>query len=444
MPNSNITETHTCIVGAGAAGLFAAGELAQRGIATVLIDHRAKPAEKIRISGGGYCNFTNRDLNIRQPDRYFLGQNPRFCRSALSRYTPADFIALVESHGIAYHEKHKGQLFCDRSAQDIIDMLLQRCTGAPTPTTLQFDCTVERIDTLEDKTETNADSAGFELHTSAGTVRCQHLVIATGGLSIPKIGASDWGYRIAKQFGHSIVPTQPALVPLTCSGDAWQAFSALSGISLPVQIRTPVQTKGKAKKKAQHTEFDEDLLFTHKGLSGPASLQISSYWMQQHPTLPPITINCLAQLEQSGTDWLPQQKQTQPQKQIGTVLQQAFPKRLAQAWLEHWQNTGLLTDAHVQTSLSNLPNKLLHQLQEQLEHWSIQPTGTEGYKKAEVTVGGVSTAELSSSTMESKLQSRLYFIGEVMDITGWLGGYNFQWAWASAAACARGIAESGS
>lgn len=442
LSNSDNTTYAVCIIGAGAAGLFAAGRLAQAGIRTLLIDHSDKLGEKIRISGGGRCNFTNRNLDVRQPDQHFLGQNPRFCRSALSRFTPHDFIKMVEAHGIAYHEKHKGQLFCDNSAQDIIDMLLAQCQNAPAPTTLWQGCTVERVEHHSPDTGT---PNSYTLHTSNGAVRCTHLVIATGGLSIPKIGATGWGYDIATQFGHSIVPTHPALVPFTCAGDAWQPFKPLSGLSIPVRITAPVPVpsnrkhkKHKKHKKQPTVTFDEDLLFTHKGLSGPASLQISSYWVQQ-PTQP-LTINCLPQ--NSHADWLLEQKNNPQQRnrQLGTVISHHLPKRLAAAWQQHWLDNATITPAQWQESLGNLPDRLLRTLAGNLCQWQLHPNGTEGYRKAEVTVGGVNTSELSSKSMESKRQPHLYFIGEVVDITGWLGGYNFQWAWASAAACSAAIA----
>lgn len=428
------------IIGAGAAGLFAAGRLAQAGIRTLLTDHSDRLGEKIRISGGGRCNFTNRNLDVRQPDQHFLGQNPRFCRSALSRFTPDDFVRMVDAHGIAWHEKHKGQLFCDNSAQDIIDMLLAQCQNAPAPTTLWQGCTVERAEHHSEHSGNDDDAArnSYTLHTSNGVVRCTHLVIATGGLSIPKIGATGWGYDIATQFGHSIVPTHPALVPFTCSGDAWQPFKTLSGLSIPVRITAPV-TGSKKKKKQATVTFDEDLLFTHKGLSGPASLQISSYWVQQPSQ--PLTINCLPQ--NSNADWLLEHKNNPQQRnrQLGTVISCHLPRRLAAAWQQHWLDNATITPAQWQESLANLPDRLLRQLGDRLCQWQLHPGGTEGYRKAEVTVGGVNTSELSSRNMESKLQPRLYFIGEVVDITGWLGGYNFQWAWASAAACAAAIAR---
>lgn len=390
------------IVGAGAAGLFCAGVAGQLGKKVLLIDHAAKVAEKIRISGGGRANFTNRDLDPSAPHKHFLGANPHFCRSALSRYTPQDFIALVQRHGIPFHEKHKGQLFADRSAEDIIRMLLAECEAGG----------VERWQPCAVKAVA-AHGAGFALETDRGPATCASLVVATGGLSIPKIGASDLGYRLAKQFGHSIVPTRPALVPLTFDGEGWAPYAELAGLALPVRIET-----GERKSR---TAFDEDLLFTHRGLSGPAVLQISSYWEEGTPLridlAPGVELPAALARAKAGS-----------RKLLANELAQLIPSRLADAWVGQ--------DAALQRPAGEVPDKALGQLAERLSRWTLVPAGTEGYRKAEVTAGGVDTRELSSQTMESKKQPGLYFIGEVMDVTGWLGGYNFQWAWASAHACA--------
>ncbi|MET0312118.1 MAG: NAD(P)/FAD-dependent oxidoreductase [Burkholderiaceae bacterium] len=390
------------IVGAGAAGLFCAGAAGQLGRKVLLIDHSEKVAEKIRISGGGRANFTNRDLDPLAPQKHFLGDNPHFCRSALSRYTPQDFIALVQRHGIPFHEKHKGQLFADRSAEDIIGMLLAECAAGG----------VERWQPCAVKGITHG-GAGFTLQTGRGEVTCASLVIATGGLSIPKIGATDFGYRVAGQFGHAIAQTRPALVPLTFDGDSWAPYAQLAGLALPVRIETG--------EKKSRMAFDEDLLFTHRGLSGPAVLQISSYWQEGAPLridlAPGFDLPSALARAKAGS-----------RKLLVNELAQILPSRLAEAW------TSL--DPALQRPAAEVPDKALHQLAERLARWALVPSGTEGYRKAEVTAGGVDTRELSSQTMESKKQPGLFFIGEVMDVTGWLGGYNFQWAWASGHACA--------
>ena len=407
-----MTRCDVLIVGAGAAGLFCAGVAAQRGLHVVLLDHFPKVAEKIRISGGGRSNFTNKDIDPRTPHTHFLGENPAFARSALSRYTAQDFMALVKKHGIGFHEKHKGQLFCDRSAQDLIDMLLRECDAGA------MGGSVTRWQPCELKQLQFSDSAqgGYEAQTSQGAVSAQAVVVATGGLSIPKIGATDLGYRLAKQFGIRVVDPRPALVPLTFSADEWQPFVPMAGLSLPVSIST-----GHAKKA---TRFDEDLLFTHRGLSGPAVLQISSYWQAKSE----IRLNLLPDLDVAQT--LVSAKQSS-KKNLANTLSACLPARMADLWTARqpqWQR-----------SLPDTPDKALSQLADSLQNWSLTPSGTEGYAKAEVTAGGVDTRDLSQQTMESK-QPGLYFIGEVVDITGWLGGYNFQWAWASAHACAQALA----
>ena len=406
-------EFDVVIIGAGAAGLFCAGQAGQRGLKVLLLDHAEAVAEKIRISGGGRCNFTNRDIDPQAPHKHFLGQNPQFCRSALSRYTPADFIALVQKHGIPFHEKHKGQLFCDRSAEDLIAMLLAECAAGGVAHWQP--CSVKKI--VFSASDAYEISAGnYQIDTDRGPVRARSLVVATGGLSIPKIGATDLGYRIAQQFGIPLVERRPGLVPLTFDGDAWAPWAQLSGLALPVQINTG--------SKKSRMVFDEDLLFTHRGLSGPAVLQISSYWQEGQP----LCINLAPTVD------LPQalaQAKARSRKLIANELAQLVPSRLADTWAAR--------NADWQRPVNEASDKALGRLAEQMTHWELTPTGTEGYKKAEVTLGGIDTRALSQQSMECKAQPGLYFIGEVVDVTGWLGGYNFQWAWASAHACAQGL-----
>ncbi|MFM2036433.1 MAG: hypothetical protein RL459_1698 [Pseudomonadota bacterium] len=395
------------IIGAGAAGLFCAGVAGQLGLKVLVLDHSDKVSEKIRISGGGRANFTNREVGPAN----FLSDNPHFCRSALSRYTPQHFVALMQRHGVAFHEKHKGQLFCDRSAEDLIQMLLAECAAGGVQRWQP--CSVQQITLAEAE---SAGQTGYELQTDRGAVQVRALVVATGGLSIPKIGATDFGYRIAAQFGLPIVATRPALVPLTFDSDAWEPYAALSGLSLPVEVETGV--------KKSRQLFSEDLLLTHRGLSGPAVLQISSYWQPGTPIRLNLAPACdlLAQLQHA--------KQAS-RKLIVNELSSLVPARLADAWVAQ--------EPQWQRPVAEASDKALALLADRLSRWELTPTGTEGYKKAEVTAGGVDTRCLSSQTMESR-QPGLYFIGEVMDVTGWLGGYNFQWAWASAFACAQGLA----
>jgi predicted Rossmann fold flavoprotein len=416
------------IIGAGAAGLFCAGVAGQLGLKVLIIDHSEKVAEKIRISGGGRANFTNKDVSPAN----FLSDNPHFCRSALSRYTPRDFVALMNKHGIAHHEKHKGQLFCDNSAQDLIDMLLRECDAGDVQRWQP--CKVQQIKEISTETSETTDleekksanrrihyKVSYEINSDKGIITTSNIVIATGGLSIPKIGATDFGYRIAKQFKLRLVDPRPALVPLTFDGDAWLPYANLAGLALPVVIETGTK-KSKPNEKAA---FSEDLLFTHKGLSGPAVLQISSFWRENTSirlNLAPNT-DVLALLQQS---------KAKSHKLVANELASLVPSRLADAWTS--------TDAALQRPMSDVPDKALAQLAQRLSNWELTPTGTEGYKKAEVTLGGVDTRDVSSQTMESK-QPGLYFIGEVLDVTGWLGGYNFQWAWASGFACAQGLVQ---
>ncbi len=397
------------IVGGGAAGLFCAGVAGQLGQKVLVLDHSEKVAEKIRISGGGRCNFTNRQFDPSAAQKHFISQNPHFCRSALSRYTPQDFIALVQKHGIAFHEKHKGQLFCDHSAEDLIRMLLAECDAG----------SVTRWQPCGVRTVRHSEGL-YELDTERGPVRTRALVVATGGLSIPKIGATGWGYDIARQFGLRLVERRPGLVPLTFDGQAWAPYAELAGLALPVGIETG------DKKNRMH--FDEDLLFTHRGLSGPAVLQISSYWQDGGP----IRLDLAPEVDLHARL---QDAKLRSKKRLVNELASLVPSRLAEAWVGQ--------DAALQRPAAEVPDKALQKLAQALSSWSLVPTGSEGYKKAEVTLGGVDTRDLSSQTMESK-QPGLYFIGEVVDVTGWLGGYNFQWAWASAHACAQALAQSGS
>ncbi len=390
------------IIGAGAAGLFCAAQAGQSGLHALLIDHAPRLAEKIRISGGGRCNFTNREAG---PGNY-LSENPNFCRSALARYTPQDFIALLRKHGIGFHEKHRGQLFCDEGSERIIQMLVDECQAAGVQRWQP--CTVAAV---------HARDRGFELETSQGPVRAPSLVVACGGLPVPKIGASDFGLRLSQQFGHEIVTPRPALVPLTFSAESWAPFSELSGLSLEVVV-----SAGQGKRR---TQFLEDLLFTHRGLSGPAILQISSYWQPGQA----IEIDLLPGLDLAAAL---REAKGHSRKQLGNALGEWMPQRLAQTWLAQQKLDG-------SRPLPECKDKDLEALARSLKQWQLTPAGDEGWKKAEVMRGGVSTRELSSQTLESRRQAGLFFIGEVVDVTGWLGGYNFQWAWASAHACALGV-----
>lgn len=408
MPSS--LDFDAVVIGAGAAGLFCAGIAGQRGLKVLLVDHAEKVAEKIRISGGGRCNFTNRELDPAAPHKHFLSENPHFCRSALSRYTPADFIALVQRHGIAFHEKHKGQLFGDDSSEDFIQMLLREC-GAGGVERWQ-PCRIQNI------RHSDTDAHRYTLESDRGMLHARNVVIATGGLSIPKIGATDFGFRIAQQFGLPLIAPRPALVPLTFHGEAWAPYADQAGLALPVRIETGT--------KKAHMAFDEDLLFTHRGLSGPAVLQISSYWQEGSP----IRIDLAPHVDLA--ELLSGAKLAGSRKLIGNLLGQNVPSRLAEAWVRQ--------DVAWQRPVNEASDKALALLAERLARWELVPSGSEGYKKAEVTAGGVDTRALSSQTMESTQQPGLFFIGEVVDVTGWLGGYNFQWAWASAHACATALA----
>jgi predicted Rossmann fold flavoprotein len=395
---SPMEHSDVIILGAGAAGLFAAGQAGQRGLRVALLENAEAPGKKILISGGGRCNFTNLGAG---PANY-LSANPHFAKSALARYTSADFIALVERHGIAWHEKTLGQLFCDGSAKQIVTMLLDECP--PDKVTLTCGVDVAEVARGEDGrfTVTAADGRAWAAPA---------LVIATGGPSIPTMGASDFAYRLARQFGLKVVEPRPALVPLTLGGED-ALFRELSGVAAPVLARA-----GKA-------EFAEAALFTHKGLSGPAILQVSSYWRHGEPV--GITF-----LPEAATDWLLEAKRDRSRASLRTLLRERLPDRLADA---------LADRLGLERELGNLGDKDLRAAQARLADWRFAPNGTEGYAKAEVTAGGIATAELSSRTMEAAKVPGLYAIGEAVDVTGWLGGYNFQWAWASGHACAEALA----
>jgi predicted Rossmann fold flavoprotein len=418
------------VIGAGAAGLFCAGAAGQRGLKVLLIDHAPKVAEKIRISGGGRSNFTNRDAT---PANY-LSENPHFCRSALSQYTSGDFIALMQKHGVPFHEKHKGQLFCDHSSQQLIDVLLAECAQGQVERWQP--CGVKAVRALPASADDTSGAlpARYELDTDRGPVQARHVVVATGGLSIPKIGATDFGHRLAEQFGHRIVPLRPALVPLTFDAAAWAPLVPLAGVALPVRIGVDTPPP-KGKGKPVRVSFDEDLLFTHRGLSGPGVLQISSFWQEGtslHIDLAPgLPLADALKQAKSGN-----------RKQLANAwkdtLPDHVPQRLAQTWLALTrEQVPQLRDEQI---MAEARDKDLETLGHSFNDWAISPKGTEGYAKAEVTVGGVDTRDLNSRSMESKLSPGLHFIGEVVDVTGWLGGYNFQWAWSSGMACARGMA----
>lgn len=394
-----VNDFDVIVLGAGAAGLFCAGQAGQRGLRVAVLERAEAPGKKILISGGGRCNFTNLGAQATN----YLSANPHFAKSALARYTPADFIALVEKHGIAWHEKTLGQLFCDGSARQIVAMLLDECPG-------------EQVNLIcnADVTEVKRGAEGFSVTASGQHYAAPALVIATGGPSIPKMGATGFAYDLARQFGLKVVEPRPALVPLTLGGED-ALFRELSGVAAPVVARAGTG-KGKA-------EFAEAALFTHKGLSGPAILQVSSYW--RHGEEIGITF-----VPDAATDWLIAAKRDRPRAHLATLLREHLPARLADALAEK-----LALDRE----LGNLSDSALRSAQARLADWRFAPNGTEGFAKAEVTIGGISTAELSSQTMEAKRIPGLYAIGEAVDVTGWLGGYNFQWAWASAYACAHAL-----
>lgn len=396
------------VLGAGAAGMMAALEAGRRSRRVLLLDQNERPGRKILISGGGRCNFTN--VNTRAES--FLSENPHFARSALARYTPAEFIAVVERHGIAYHEKKLGQLFCDGSAQQIVTMLERECGSAG----VEMQCGV-RISAVraEDGADTNA-AARFEVQTSAGEIVCESVIVATGGLSIPKMGATGFGYDLARQFGHAVLEPRPALVPLVFGEEDRESWCDLTGVSAEVVARAEGQSTSK---RQRVPEFREKLLITHRGVSGPAVLQASSYWRPGtavHFDLAPGR-DVFAPLRTKNARRDPAAAQA--------ALRDLMPARMAERWVE------------LATASPDWTNAGLDRLEQSLHDWKVRPDGTEGFAKAEVTAGGVDTNELDARTMESRRVPGLYFIGEVVDVTGWLGGYNFQWAWASGVSAGR-------
>ncbi|MGF1752197.1 NAD(P)/FAD-dependent oxidoreductase [Vibrio makurazakiensis] len=379
------------VIGAGAAGLMCAAEAGKRGRRVLVIDHAKKPGRKILISGGGRCNFTNNDVAASN----YLCQNPHFVKSALSQYTNWDFISMVYKYEIDFEERDHGQLFCLDSAKDIVNMLLEECKM---PNVEQrYRCDVHSIE----KTET-----GFKLHANADHLECDSLVVATGGLSMPKLGATPFGYKVAEQFGLPIIPTTAGLVPFTLHKQDKEDFSELSGIAIPTEITAQ-----------DGTLFKEALLFTHRGLSGPAVLQISSFWKAGQA----VSINLVPQTD--VMELLEESRENHPNQSLKNTLAKALPKRLVEVLIERKE--------FEDKPLKQFNQKQLQEIAHHLENWSIAPNGTEGYRTAEVTLGGVDTDYLSSKTMECKKVPGLYFIGEVMDVTGWLGGYNFQWCWSS-------------
>jgi predicted Rossmann fold flavoprotein len=386
------------VIGGGAAGLMCAATAGARGRSVLVIEHANRVGKKILMSGGGRCNFTNTGAS---PANY-LSSNPHFCRSALARYTPRDFIALVESHRIAYHEKELGQLFCDDSSRQIVAMLLAECEQAGVH--IATGCSIEQV--------TVHEGGGYVVHSAHGAFAAPALVVASGGLSIPSMGASGFGYALARQFGHTLLPTRAGLVPLTLSGKPQEQLADLAGVALPVRVAS-----GRA-------AFENAMLFTHRGVSGPAILQISSYWQPGQP----LHLDLLP--GQDALDVLQAQRAARPAAELKTVLGDLLPRRFAQRLCEHW--------------LPNRPMKQfnpaqLRQAAQLLRAWPLVASGTEGYRTAEVTLGGVDTREVSQATFESRRAPGLYFVGEVLDVTGWLGGYNFQWAWASGHAAGQAV-----
>lgn len=377
------------VIGGGAAGLMCAMESGKRGRRTLVLEHANRIGKKILLSGGGRCNFTNMHAT---PANY-LSSNPHFCKSALARYTPANFIELVEKHGIAWHEKKLGQLFCDDSAKHIVQMLADECRTNGVQIVTR--CAVDRVEKAE---------SGFRLETERGEYGTESLVIASGGLSFPTMGASDFGYRVARQFDIDVLPTRPALVPLTLAGDDLALAHQISGVSVDSIASN------------HESAFRENILFTHRGMSGPAILQVSSYWKEGED----IMLDLLPGT--NARDWLLAAKRERPRTKLKTCLSEVLPNRFVDEIEGDWFDNRVLAEC---------ADARLRTLGAKLHGWSITPNGSEGYRTAEVTLGGVNTNELSSKTMESKKVSGLYFIGEVVDVTGWLGGYNFQWAWAS-------------
>lgn len=395
--------TDVLIIGAGAAGLMCAAQAGYRGKSVVVVDMGKKPARKILISGGGRCNFTNENA---QPENY-LCQNPHFVKSALSRYSAQDFIDLVDRHALNYHHKTLGQLFCDDSAQDIVDILMTECEWAGVEVKL-------RTEVLSVSKIKSGDEQSYIVKTSDKSYQCQSLVVASGGLTMPKLGATPIGYKIAEQFGLNVLETIPALVPFTLHDHDKQRFDGLSGISLLTEVTSE-----------DGTTFKENILFTHRGLSGPAILQISSFWRAGQS----VTINLLPELKLSET--LTNWQNEQGEKSVKNLLATILPKRFVEVLVKE----GVILDKPIK----QLNHPEIKALSDYLHAWQIKPNGTEGYRTAEVTLGGVDTDELSSKTFEGKKHSGLFFIGEVIDVTGWLGGYNFQFCWASGYACGQAV-----
>ena len=389
----------TVIIGAGAAGLFCASLAGQAGLSVLVLDNGKKAGRKILMSGGGRCNFTNMYI---EPSAY-LSDNPHFCKSALARYTQWDFIELVQKHHIAYHAKTLGQLFCDDSAQQIVDLLLAECQQGKVSIRLRSEVT-----------QIEKTAEGFTLLIGGKTITASSVVIASGGLSMPGLGATPFGYKIAQQFGLNVLPTRAGLVPFTLHKPQLEQLNPLSGVAIPAIVTAE-----------NGTQFKENILFTHRGLSGPAILQISSYW---HPG-ENVSINLLPDTDLES--YLQEKRQAQPNQLLKNTLSRLLPKRFIEIMIENNQ----LPD----TSLAQLSNERITQITTLLQAWLVLPNGTEGYRTAEVTLGGVDTRNLSSKTMEATKITGLYFIGEVVDVTGWLGGYNFQWAWSSAYACAQAL-----
>ncbi|AZH00313.1 TPA: NAD(P)/FAD-dependent oxidoreductase [Proteus mirabilis] len=389
----------TVIIGAGAAGLFCASLAGQAGLSVLVLDNGKKAGRKILMSGGGRCNFTNMYI---EPSAY-LSDNPHFCKSALARYTQWDFIELVQKHHIAYHEKTLGQLFCDDSAQQIVDLLLAECHEGKVSIRLRSEVT-----------QIEKTAEGFTLLVGGKTITASSVVIASGGLSMPGLGATPFGYKIAQQFGLNVLPTRAGLVPFTLHKPQLEQLSPLSGVAIPAIVTAE-----------NGTQFKENILFTHRGLSGPAILQISSYWHAGEY----VSINLLPDADLEG--YLQEKRQAQPNQLLKNTLSRLLPKRFIEIMIENKQ----LPDI----SLAQLSNERIAQIATLLQAWQVLPNGTEGYRTAEVTLGGVDTRNLSSKTMEATKITGLYFIGEVVDVTGWLGGYNFQWAWSSAYACAQAL-----
>lgn len=409
-----MTEVDVLILGAGAAGLMCAIEAGRRGRRTLVLEHADRPGKKILISGGGRCNFTN--LHARPEN--FLSANPHFAKSALARFTPQDFIALVEKHGIPYHEKTLGQLFCDRSAHDILNLLLRECDDAKAR--IQLSTRIVAVSRIDSR---------FIVETSAGPIiSSASVVVATGGLSIPKMGATSFGYGLARQFGHPIVETRPGLVPLVFNSEDQSDWCDLAGISAEVVATVPAQQARKSK-SARPAAFREKMLITHRGLSGPAILQISSYWQPGEPISLDLAPDSAPPTDPTQLRIFAHLNHPDARRDLAATAQELraiVPGRFADRW-RALHARARPADAHSRA----LPNTTLAEMERQLHAWRITPAGTEGYDKAEVTTGGVDTNSLDARTLESRIVPGLHFIGEVVDVTGWLGGYNFQWAWAS-------------